>query len=114
MSSQNEQATQHTPLDAVNTALAYLEQIAMVFNKMNNAPVGKTTDKVYEQFTLTSWDKDDPYKAIDVRCFQKGRWCPEPKQQNITKGVHGLLLIIKAFRFFKDAPGMEPELAWLS
>jgi len=83
---------------------------------MNNAAVGKTTDKVYDQFTLTSWDEDDPYKAIDVaheRCFQKGRWCLEPKQQNITKGVHGLLLIIKAFRFFKDAPGMEPELARL-
>jgi len=50
---------------------------------MNNAPVGKTTDKVYDQFTLASWDEDDPYKAIDVayeRCFQKGRWCPEPKQ----------------------------------
>ena len=39
MSSRNEQATQHTPLEAVNIALAYLEQIAMVFNKMNNAPV---------------------------------------------------------------------------
>ena len=75
---------------------------------MNNAPVGKTTDKVYDQFTLTSWDEDDS-RAL----FQKGRWCPEPKQQNITKGVHGLLLIIKAFRFFKDAPGMEPEIARL-
>ena len=60
----------------MNTALAYLEQIAMVYNKMNNAPVGKMIDKVYEQLTLTSWDEDDPYKAIDVaheRCCQKGR-----------------------------------------
>jgi len=35
MSGRNEQAIRHTPLEAVNIALARLERIAIVFNKMN-------------------------------------------------------------------------------
>jgi len=99
-----------TPRDQANDALGLLKQIAIVLTKHNSIPVGKEGDKVSSEFSITAWDEDGPWKAFNnayEHCFQKGQWCPEPKE-NITRGPHGIMLVISKIQFFLNAPGMEP------
>jgi len=78
--------------DQANDALGLLKQIAIVLTKHNSIPVGKEGEKVSSEFSITAWDEDGPWKAFNNAyelCFQKGQWCPEPKE-NITRGPHGI------------------------